>query len=271
MGSYDLQVTNATNIYLEGLTNGVDHCDTQYWGIMVSNGSKNMTFKRCTLNRFDAHEGFWNASIIDSDYGHTINVIGGGKFYCENVVKNVGQTFISLRGDYGSTFNGTIELIDCTLKGLQSYRGPNDVRRGVPYSNDTEMTVISGGYKDVYQGEYQEGNAAAFPYLKWDFGYTCYMPQHIILDNFVFEHGKPNVLFNVGDACFVKPEDFVQESDYLGKTINGRPMTEDDIYYNQYQITKSLTFKNMDPIPVCSNTGSYLFETLTAIAKVEND
>ena len=269
MGSYDLQCTNATNIYLEGLTNGVDHCDKQYWGIMVSNGSKNMTFKGCTLNRFDAHEGFWNASLIDSDYGHTINVIGGGKFYCENVVKNVGQTFISLRGDYGSTFNGTIELINCTLKGLQSYRGPDDVKRGVPYSNDTEMTVISGGYSDVYKGEYQEGNAAAFPYLKWDFGYTCYMPQHIILDNFVFEHGKPNVLFNVGDACFVKPDDFIQETDYAGKTINGRPMTEDDIYYNQYQITKSLTFKNMKPIPVCSNENSYLFETLTAIAKVE--
>ena len=271
MGSYDLQVSNATNIYLEGLTNGVDYCDSQYWGIMVSNGGKNMTFKGCTLNRFDAHEGFWNASLIDCNYGHTINVIGGGRFYCENTTKAVGTTFISLRGDYGSTFNGTIELIDCTHKGMKSYRGQDNANRGAAYPNDQPMTVVSGGYSGVYQGEYQEGNAAAFPYLKWDFGYTCYMPQNVILDNFVFEHGAPAIFFDVEDQCFVKPDDFVQETDYAGKTINGRPMTADDIYYNQYQITKSITFKNMEPIPVCSNQNSYLFEALTAIVKVEND
>ena len=271
MGTYDLTIGNASNIYLEGLTNGVPIGDQQYWGIMCSNGGKNLDFYRCTLNRFDAHEGFWNASLIDCEYGHTINVIGGGKFYCENTTKEVGTTFISLRGDYGSSFNGTIELVDCTLKGMQSYRGQDDIRRGTFYSDLAQMTIVAGSYIEVYQGEYQEGNAAAFPYLKWDFGYTCYMPQHMIIDNFTFEHGSPNVFWNVGDLCFNKPSDFVQKSDYEGKTINGRPMTADDIYYNQYQITKSITFRNMDPIPVCDNQISYLYNTLTPLVKVEND
>ena len=271
MGTYDLTVGNSTNIYLEGLTNGVDICDTQYWGIMCSNGAKNMHFLDCSLNRFDAHEGFWNASLVNCEYGHTINVIGGGYFYCENTTKAVGTTFISLRGDYGSTFNGTIELVNCTHKGLMSYRGQDNENRGLAYPDSAVMTVITGGYSDVYTGEYQEGNAGAFPYLKWDFGYTCYMPQNVILNNFVFEHGTPVVFFNVGDACFNKPEDFVHKSDYEGKTINGRPMTEFDVYYNQYQITQSLTFKNMDPFPVCSNENSYLYETLTPKIRVEYD
>ena len=271
MGTYDLTIGNASNIYLEGLTNGVPIGDTQYWGIMCSNGGKNLDFKYCSLNRFDAHEGFWNASLIDCEYGHTINVIGGGKFYCENTTKEVGTTFISLRADYGSHFNGTIELVNCTLKGMQSYRGQDSSLRGTFYNDSTAMTVISGAYYDTYRGEFNPSEASSFPYLKWDFGYVCHMPQYVIIDNFTFEHGTPYVYWDIGDDCFVKPTDFVQPTDYEGKTINGRPMTRDDVYYNQYQITKSITFRNMDPIPVCSNSTSYLYTTLTPLVKVEND
>jgi hypothetical protein len=133
------------------------------------------------------------------------------------------------------------------------------------------MTVISGAYYDTYRGEFNPSEASSFPYLKWDFGYVCHMPQYVIIDNFTFEHGTPYVYWDIGDYCFVKPTDFVQPTDYEGKTINGRPMTRDDVYYNQYQITKSITFRNMDPIPVCSNSTSYLYNTLTPLVKVEND
>jgi hypothetical protein len=271
MGTYDLTIGNASNIYLEGLTNGVPIGDTQYWGIMCSNGGKNLDFYKCSLNRFDAHEGFWNASLIDCEYGHTINVIGGGRFFCENTTKEVGTTFISLRGDYGSHFNGTIELVNCTLKGMQSYRGQSDVKRGKHYDDGTPMTIIAGTYHDVYQGEFNPNEASSFPFLKWDFGYICHMPQHLIIDNFTFDHGTPTIYWNIGDDCFNKPSDFVQKTDYEGKTINGRPMTADDVYYNQYMITQSITFKNMEPIPVCSNNSSYLYKTLTPKIVVEND
>ena len=269
MGSYDIVLNDTSNIYFEGITNGVPIGDTQYWGIMGSGNTKNTTFKSCSLNRFDAHEGLWNASLIDCEYGHSINVIGGGKFYCENTTKEVGNTFIYLRGDYGSTFRGTVELVNCTLKGFRSYRGIDDPNRGTYYSDSEKMTIIQGNYMDTYKGAFDPSQASTYPYLKWDFGYTCYMPQDVIIDNFTFEHGTPYVFWNISDACFVKPSDFVQPTDYEGKTINGRPMTPADVYYNQYQMTKSIVFKNMNPLPVCSDEISYLFTELSKRVTVE--
>ena len=56
----------------------------------------------------------------------------------------------------------------------------------------------------------------------------------------------------------------------MGKEVDGRPMTADDIYYNQYQITKSIVFKNMEPFAVCTKPDSYLYEELTKVVVVDN-
>ena len=277
MGTYDLNITGSCNVYLEGLTNGVDHRDSQYWGIMHSNKSKNLDFKDCVLSRFDAHEGFWNASFIDCEFGRYINVIGGGYLYIENTTRCVGGNFISLRGDYGSTFNGTIELVDCTFQGFKEFRGgASDLNYEVPISGST-LVVIGGGYSESYIGAYQEGNAGAFPFLKWDFGYTCYHPQKVIIDNFnclVADRNKLNVFKDVGDKCFIRPDDFVQTQDYEGKVIVGpngeRPMTANDIYYNQYMMTQEIVFRNMKPLNICNNESSYLYTYLTEHMTVIN-
>ena len=278
MGSYDLNITGSSNIYIEGLTNGVDHRDSQYWGIMHSNKSKNLNFKDCVMNRFDAHEGFWNASFIDSEFGFAINVIGGGYLYIKNTTRCVGTNFISLRGDYGSTFNGTVELIDCTYQGLSNFRGgATDPRFEQPITGST-LCIFGGGFQGKYEGEYDASEAGTFPYLKWDFGYTCYHPQHVIIDNFnclVANNNKVQVFRDVADACFVQPNDFISPSDYLNKTVinpdgSTRPMTEKDVYYNQYQLTQSLTFRNMKPLKVCNNESSILYEYVTARTTVIN-
>ena len=43
--------------------NGVDIKDQRYWGIMGTNRIKNVHFTDSTISRFDAHCGFWNASL----------------------------------------------------------------------------------------------------------------------------------------------------------------------------------------------------------------
>ena len=276
MGSYDLTIGDSCNISLYGLTNGQDICDSQYWGIMASYGAKNMRFENCRLNRFDAHDGFWNAELIDCDFGFAINVIGGGDLYIENCVKHVGTAYINLRSDYGATFNGDITIIDGVLVGNKAYRGADNPERGKLYDSNTELQIINSGYITKYQGEYIQGDAGAAPYLKWDFGYTCYMPQNIIIDNFRVENEKVKVvLYNsIADEAFIKPNNFVQENDWMGKKIKlvdgtYRDMTENDVYYNQYQITKSVTYRNMTPFPPCGNNALFMYRHIESVTTVE--
>ena len=136
--------------------------------------------------------------------------------------------------------------------------------------------IINAGYNAKYIGEYEEGNAGAAPYLKWDFGYVNYMPQNVVIDNFVLTNPAPKlVLYNsLADAAFVKPDNFIQETDWKGKKIkllNGtyRDMTEDDVYYNQYQITKSVIYRNMEAIPPCANESLYMYSFINSVTVVE--
>ena len=265
MGSYDINIYGSSNVNFEGLTNGVDHCDTMYWGIMCSNSCKNFNFTRCIMSRFDAHEGFWNARLIDSEFGYTLNVIGGGELYIENCVRNTGSGFISLRSDYGSTFNGTLKIINSRLEGMKSYKGPNHPDKGMYYSKDEVLYVVAANYYDTYDiSEYNPSEASSYPYLKWDFGYTCYMPQNIVIDNLTLGEGTDATLYlfnDVGDAAFVEPENFVSDADDL-----------EHLYYNQYQLPKSLVYRNMEKaIPICPKQSSYLNRTLSQLIKMEYD
>ena len=291
MGSYDLTISGSTHVYIENVQQLNDINDTQYWGIMNSNRAKNLFFIDSSLSRFDAHEGFWNGTFINTTFGRYINVIGGGYLKIDGCTRNVGRQFISLRGDYGATFNGTIEIKDCTMRGLKEYRRAMNAK---PYWEDGELNIINSGYSSKYNENYTPGNAGSFPYLKWNFGYTCYMPQHVIIDNFQLA-GDPNIVGqnnqtqtaaklyifnNQGDAAFVKPSSFVNERDYTysyvlnGTTYSGtqqvtladgtkRNMTAADIYYNQYQLTKRIDFKNMSStIPICSNSSYYMYKNI---------
>ena len=244
---------------------------------MHSNKSKNLNFKDCVLSRFDAHEGFWNASFIDCEFGRYINVIGGGYLYIENTTRCVGGNFISLRDDYGSTFNGTVEIVDCTFEGLYEYRGGATHPNYGKYITNSTLVMFGGGYVANYRGEYDSAEASSFPYLKWDFGYTCYHPQNVILDNITCPGAEYNnfvVFKDVADACFEMPLDFYQNADFENKTVvdvNGeRPMTQGDVHYNQYMMTQSLTFRNMKPIPVCRDDTSLLYTYVTEHTTVIN-
>ena len=117
-----------------------------------------------------------------------------------------------------------------------------------------------------------------FPYLKWDFGYKTYMPQRIYLDNVKLGDNCSGtqlyICTDISDNAFVKPADFYQDTTdlYDGEgnpkkvvTIDGteRNITRDDIYYGQYQITQYVCFRNMNALPICRTSSSYLYKTLS--------
>lgn len=151
MGSYDLSVTRSINVAFENCRQTNDINDNRYWGIFASNYSKNISFDYCVFSRFDAHMGVYNASIRNSTLGYMgINAIGSGEFYIENSTIR-GRSLVNFRSDYGSTWEGSFIIRNCV------FVPPN---RKSPY-----ISLFSGSNSGLH-----------------DFGYTCYMPKNIIID-----------------------------------------------------------------------------------------
>lgn len=159
-GSYDLSLYRSNEVLLKNCTqsnffkkNGDPSMhDNEYWGIMGSNYCKNVTFDTCTLSRFDAHQGIYNAKIINSTI-NAIEVIGGGTFLVENTTFYLSRALMfDLRSDYGSTFKGEIVIRNCHV---------------VNY-NPTATAVIKANWHNVY------------------FGYECTLPN-IIIDGLTFD------------------------------------------------------------------------------------
>lgn len=152
MGSYDLSVNRALNISFINCSQTNDINDRTYWGILGSNYCKNLLYDNCTFSRFDAHKGVANATIRNSTLGHMgINAIGSGTLIVENSTIR-GRSLINLRSDYGSTWQGEFIIRNCKF---------------VPAGGrSTSASLISGSYSGQH-----------------DFGYTCYMPERITIEN----------------------------------------------------------------------------------------
>lgn len=151
MGSYDILAVRALNVSFVNCRQFNDIKDRSRWGIMASNFSKNLLYDGCELSRFDAHQGVFGATIRNSTLGHMgINAIGSGTFLVENSTV-YGGSFINLRSDYGSTWQGEFVIRNCTF---------------VPACGKPVSASLIGGSND---GQH-------------DFGYTCHMPERITID-----------------------------------------------------------------------------------------
>jgi len=199
MGSYDLSINRALNVSFINCKQTNDINDSKYWGILGSNYCKNLLYDNCTLSRFDAHMGVANATIRNSTLGHQgINAIGSGTFTVENCTI-YGRSLINLRSDYGSTWQGEFLIRDCILK---------------PAGGKTASASLIGG---SYSGQH-------------DFGYICYMPEKITIEN-------------------LRIEDTNHPDDYKGPAIFGdfNPAMTSDSYVEKfpYVITREVILRNV--------------------------
>jgi len=160
MGSYDLGVNRSAHVTFKDCTQINDIHDPALWGIFCSDYSKNITFDHVTFSRFDAHMGVANATIRNSVLGHQgISIIGSGVLLVENTRVH-GWTFIHLRGDYGSTFEGEFIIRNCHY---------------IPHNGAPSDAVLIHGYNSG----------------RHDFGYTCHMPRTITIDGLVIHDANP--------------------------------------------------------------------------------
>lgn len=113
--SYDLILEYTVNIKVENVkSNDID--DNSRWGITGTNYTKDITYKNCELNRIDAHSGVRNLTIENSTLGkYGITVVGSGILNLNNVTTLSPSTLVYLRDDYGSTWNGTINIKNCNM------------------------------------------------------------------------------------------------------------------------------------------------------------
>lgn len=213
MGTYDISINRALNVSFINCSQTNDINDNRYWGILGSNYCKNLVYDKCTFSRFDAHMGVANATIRNSTLGHQgINAIGSGKFIVENSTI-CGRNLINLRSDYGSTWQGEFLIRDCVFK---------------PANGRAVSASLIGGSNS---GQH-------------DFGYTCYMPERIIIEN-------------------LRIDDSSHPEDYRGPAIfaDFNPKMKDESYVEQfpYVRTKEVILRNVTtasgkPLRVSDNT-----------------
>ena len=199
MGTYDLSVNRALNVSFVNCTQTNDINDNTYWGILGSNFCKNLLYDHCTLSRFDAHQGVANATIRNSTLGHMgINAIGSGMLLVENSTIR-GRSIVNLRSDYGSTWQGELVIRNCVFVPLNGKPG--------------NVSLISGSYSGQH-----------------DFGYTCYMPQKITIEN-------------------LRIDDSRHPENYQGPAIftNFNPEMKDDSFQEKfpYVKTKEVVLRNV--------------------------
>lgn len=164
MGSYDFGAGSAISVTLKNCTQSNDINDTTYWGVMGTNYCKNLTYDGCSLSRFDAHKGVANATIKNSTIGHGgATIIGYGTMLIENSTF-YGQQMLSLRSDFGSSWEGDIIIRNSRL-----------------YCNNISncSIIVADNSQDH------------------DFGYTCYMPKNVIIEGLYTDTYLQTYVFNV--------------------------------------------------------------------------
>ena len=161
MGTYDIGAATAVNAKFINCNQTNDITDNDYWGIAGTNYCKNLVYDGCALSRFDAHQGVLNTTIKNSVLGHHgIKLIGSGTALIENTTV-LSDSFIDLRSDYGSTWNGDLIIRNCKF-----------------YPTGIKSHIINAENSEDH-----------------DFGYTCYLPQKIEIDGLYVHRIGTNYLF----------------------------------------------------------------------------
>lgn len=159
MGSYDLSFWSSIDVKCENIKQTIDITNSKYWGVYTSNFCKNLCIENCIFSRFDAHQGVTNAYIKNCTLGHQyIRLIGHGEFVIEDSkIINDKRSFLSLREDYGSLWDGNITIKNC----------------------EWHSTKQQENYSIISQGN--EGDH--------DYGYTCIMARDVVIDGFTLYNG----------------------------------------------------------------------------------
>ncbi len=223
---YDLNFAYIVNGTFKNITSN-DLIDRNRWGIMGSNYSKDILIDNCSLNRIDAHRGYYNLTVKNSDvgsFGHEL--IGQNDLSISNTVVTAYQ-FIVLRSDYGSTWDGNVYITNSTLRYLND--NSNVLIRHTP-TTDSNGLIHDYGYELHFPNVYVENftiddreyeNVNEFMVInnsnqKNDLLPQSYFPDTIYINKIKYasNSNKPIKLFSV-DADYLKGNYVITDLDLL--------------------------------------------------------
>ena len=156
MGTYDYNANNVVNFRMIGCR--MNHItDRTRWGVIGSNFCKDILLEDCTLSRMDTHMGVSGTYVIRRcNLGHMgLNAIGRGKLLLEDSTLH-GNSLVSFRRDYGSTWEGELEIRNC---------------RWIPACGDQTWPRMINVSNDGMH----------------DFGYPCFMPEEVTIDGLIVD------------------------------------------------------------------------------------
>ncbi len=159
MGTYDYSANSVVNFRMENCR--MNHInDRTLWGVIGTNFCKNIVLEDCVLSRMDSHQGVSGEYTIRRTTLGTagLNAIGRGVLTVEDSTLH-GRSFVSLRGDYGSTWEGELIIRNS---------------RWIPGNGARLWPRLVGGGNDGTH----------------DFGYPCHMPREITIDGLFVDDGK---------------------------------------------------------------------------------
>ena len=151
-GTYGLQNSDTISLTFRNVRSK-DIPDTyDGWSIMGGNRLKDFRMIDCDMNNVDSHQGTHNITIKNSTIGSRgLQLTGTGRLHIEDVTIMGARDVVSLRQDYGSTWEGPIVIKNVTHK------------------------PKSGSNPHVIFGD---------PVYVTDFGHGCYFGTDITIDGY---------------------------------------------------------------------------------------
>lgn len=122
---------------------------------MGSQYCKDFIFDNVKLNRIDAHQGIYNLTVKNSEIGYYgFTLTGKGILDIENTTVS-SESFITLRGDYGSTWDGNVYIKNLTLDTEKDRNCDNYVI--IPNFENKNTSKVNTNYwpKEVYINNYK--------------------------------------------------------------------------------------------------------------------
>ena len=218
MGSYDISVSKSIDISFINCKQD-DILNTALWGCYTMNECKNVTFDGCVFSRVDAHRNITNYMIKNCVLGHQgIQAIGHGKLLVENTTVFCSR-FISFRGDYGSTWDGDVEIRDC-----------------------------------IWYPDYTDQNSPAVLDLHnsgdHDYGYVCSLPSEVSIRNFIVMDGN-TVKEEYRGPCVFGGDTNTKLRNYDGTEAGGFPhIFTEKLYLKNLRTQSGRGFRIWQSMPV---------------------
>jgi hypothetical protein len=156
MGTYGYGASGITNFTMRNCDMH-NTMDRTRWGVIATNFCKNILVENSTLSRMDSHMGVSGEYIIrGSTLGYMgLKAVGRGRIVIEDsTIKS--PAFVDLRSDYGSTWEGTVEIrnsrwepVSSGRAGLHLINSRNDGTHNFGYPTYLpEEIIVDGLYLD---------------------------------------------------------------------------------------------------------------------------